>query len=474
MTDDGLLVVVGIDAIAAERCAESLRAAGASAESCVVNVDDLATLSAPGIDAVVLDAGDEPERFLALSAALRRDERTARLPLVVSVAAGVVASRVSALGPAAIATPSNEGSELFVATQAALDRGRDAAGVAARARDLEDRLRATGARLDTVGTETRSMAHDARVLCGIIVGYAANLRDEIVGPLEDEQRVHVAQILQATDDLVSLLERFSGVVRATTDAPPSRGDGRARGPARRILCNLGELVRGTVGLFDNVAEQKRIAVTLDVDDGLTAWCDPLKIKQVVTNLVVNALKFAPVDGHVAVHLRAAEGRGDQGTDARRNVELVVEDTGPGIPLAERERVFVRGARLERDRDVPGSGIGLAVVREIMAEHKGSVRVEDAPGAGASVVVTLPTDMRSREGRSFVLVDDAAAAQRIVDALHKRDDGTGWRFDLRRDSVVEALAKCAAVVIVPHGAVPVIDLGPISERAGAPPSSRGSR
>lgn len=475
MTDDELLVIVGVSEGSSEGCAEGLREGGARVETCVVNANDLATLSAAGVDAVILDVDADPERFVALAAALRQDERTATLPVIARVAPGVAVERVVLLAPSAIATSSSSGAHLLAAVRATRARGDDRAAAAERERDLEDRLRTASGRLDAVGTEARAMAHDARVLCGIVVGYAANLRDEIVGPLEDEQRVHVAQILQATDDLVSLLERFSGAVRATTDAPPSRGGGRSGKPARRVLCNLGELVRGTVGLFDNVAAQKNVAVVLEIDDGLTAWCDPLKCKQVVTNLVVNALKFTPAGGRVTVTLRPQAARPDaSGKDARQRVELRVRDTGPGIPAEDRDSVFQRGVRLERDRGLPGSGLGLAVVRDIVAEHKGTAEVEET-AEGASLLVLLPTDMRSREGRSLLLVDDAAAAQRIVDAIHKGDGGpAGWRFDARRDSVVDALARCAAVVVVPQGSVPVIDVGPISERPGAPPSSRGAR
>jgi signal transduction histidine kinase len=82
------------------------------------------------------------------------------------------------------------------------------------------------------------------------------------------------------------------------------------------------------------------------------------------------------------------------------VRLVVDDDGPGIPAADRERVFQRFARLDdgRARDAGGAGLGLAVVRSIVARHGGRVRAEGAPLGGARLVVDLPGGVPSRGAR----------------------------------------------------------------------------
>jgi two-component system sensor histidine kinase MprB len=122
----------------------------------------------------------------------------------------------------------------------------------------------------------------------------------------------------------------------------------------------------------------------------------MQVKQIVTNLLVNSLKFTPMAGRVTVSVRsAAPTSATSGPAARHHAEVVVSDTGPGIPVEERERVFERGVRLARDQALPGSGIGLAVVRELATLHGGSAHVEETPGGGAAVVVRLPFDMRVR-------------------------------------------------------------------------------
>nr|WP_246303571.1 HAMP domain-containing sensor histidine kinase [Nocardioides thalensis] len=111
--------------------------------------------------------------------------------------------------------------------------------------------------------------------------------------------------------------------------------------------------------------------------------DRLALGQVVRNLVDNAARHARTT--VSLSVRTAPGGG---ADA---VELVVEDDGPGIPAADRERVFERFVRLDeaRARDAGGSGLGLAIVREIVAAHGGTVTVDDGALGGARLVVRLP-------------------------------------------------------------------------------------
>ncbi|WP_122819017.1 sensor histidine kinase [Nocardioides pantholopis] len=120
--------------------------------------------------------------------------------------------------------------------------------------------------------------------------------------------------------------------------------------------------------------------------------DEVALAQVVRNLVDNAARHAISTIRLAV--REVDGAG-----ADPAVELVVEDDGPGIPEAERERVLDRFVRLDeaRARDAGGSGLGLAIVRETVAAHGGTVTISAAPTGGARVVVRLPA--AAGEGRS---------------------------------------------------------------------------
>ncbi len=329
---------------------------------------------------------------------------------------------------------------------------RTASSAAEYARGLEERLRVALERLSVMRSDAQNLTHDARVLCGIVVGFAANLRDGLAGPIDTTQRSHVAQILQAANDTATMVERFGGAARAHTEVPNEMGALAApsKRTARRTLLDLVELARTTMRLFETVAEQKAVAVAFEAPEPVSLWGDAMQIKQVVTNLLVNALKFTPMGGRVSVIVRAAAPRTPaSGPAGRQHAELIVMDTGPGIPPEERERVFERGVRLTRDERVPGTGIGLAVVREIVSTHGGAVRAESGQGGGAAVVVRLPLDMRTRREQALMLIDDAEAARRILELVRTRRDWS--RQSLAGEEAIAAIVEaCRAIVVVPRG------------------------
>jgi two-component system, OmpR family, sensor histidine kinase BaeS len=107
--------------------------------------------------------------------------------------------------------------------------------------------------------------------------------------------------------------------------------------------------------------------------------DAARLEQVARNLVANALKFTPAGGKVDVSVHALNG----------HARLVVADTGPGVPDDERNRLFTRYWRGAGARGTSGSGVGLAVVSELVRAHGGEVGVDDSPGGGARFTVELP-------------------------------------------------------------------------------------
>jgi signal transduction histidine kinase len=464
--EGAVLAVVAADDAACQPIGKALRAAGATVKSAIVDASALATLSAPGFDAAVLDVGDEPERFVALATAIRNDPRTQGMPLFALAVPGLPCRRLAGLGAVHV-VPAGGLAHLTQALSDVVAHRRAASGAAEYARGLEERLRIAVERLSALRTDAQNLTHDVRVLCGVVVGFAANLRDGIAGPLETMQRGHVAQILEAANDTAALIDRFGGAARAHTDLPSDMAPAPSRRTARRTLLDLAELTRTTMQLFETVAEQKSVTVQAGADEPVALWGDAMQVKQVVTNLLVNALKFTPAGGRVTVTVRSVAPHGPiTGPAARQHAELVVRDTGPGIPAEERERVFERGVRLARDERVPGSGIGLAVVREIVAMHGGTVRAEDAPDGGAALVVRLPLDMRTRREQSIVLIEDPDAANRIVDAVRAQREWTREGLEGGDDGVAAALEACRAVVVVPRG-----QRGALDELLGASRTAR---
>ena len=149
---------------------------------------------------------------------------------------------------------------------------------------------------------------------------------------------------------------------------------------------LATLVRQTVEAFTPLASARGVALRTELADGVVATVDADALHQMLLNLLDNAVKYGPPSQTVTIGLST--------TDSQ--ARIWVEDEGPGIPAADRDRVWERFCRLERDRGsaAAGTGIGLSVVRELVALHGGRAWVEDAPatrsgGHGARFVIELP-------------------------------------------------------------------------------------
>ena len=141
------------------------------------------------------------------------------------------------------------------------------------------------------------------------------------------------------------------------------------------------LARQTVESFLPMAAARQARVTAEVPEELLATIDEGAVRQVLLNLLDNAVKYGPAGQEILVRL-ARESNA---------VRLSVEDEGPGIPEGDRERVWRKFVRLDRDREAQqgGAGIGLAVVSELVALHGGRAFVEEGARGGSRFVVTLP-------------------------------------------------------------------------------------
>lgn len=149
-----------------------------------------------------------------------------------------------------------------------------------------------------------------------------------------------------------------------------------------IEATVAPIVRDAVEGFLVLAESRQIEFRLELQDDLVAPVDAAAVKQIMVNLLDNAAKYGPAGQRVVVGLALFDGA----------ARLWVDDEGPGVPARERERVFEAFYRATRDFDssTTGSGIGLAVVRELATLHGGSAWIEATPqSSGARVVVEFP-------------------------------------------------------------------------------------
>ena len=164
-------------------------------------------------------------------------------------------------------------------------------------------------------------------------------------------------------------------------------------PLQRRPTDPGELARSVSERFNPRATDKGVDLAVEIVEGLPAlYADPDRISQVFGNLLENALRHTPQDGKVLLRLESAE--------TGKAVRATITDTGPGIPEEHLPNVFERFYRSDRarSRSGGGSGIGLAVVKQLVEGHGGRVWAESPPGEGASFVMLLPT---YTEGKSPV-------------------------------------------------------------------------
>ena len=144
---------------------------------------------------------------------------------------------------------------------------------------------------------------------------------------------------------------------------------------------LTEICRQVLAEAATRASQKQLTIETDIPEVLpTIQADRDKIRQVLANLLDNAIKYTPESGTIQL---TAFHRTSQ------KVEVIVSDTGPGIPQNRQEQIFNDSVRLSRDRDREGYGIGLSLCRRIIRSHYGRIWVDSTPGEGSSFHFTLP-------------------------------------------------------------------------------------
>lgn len=215
-----------------------------------------------------------------------------------------------------------------------------------------------------------NLAHDLRTPLTRLRGTAELALQDSGDPAQ--AREALLECINESDRVRHLLETLLDVSAAEAGALA----------LNREAVDVRTLVERAQDLYREVAEERTITVSVVLpSEPIAAELDAVRFGQVVNNLVDNALKYTPAGGRVAL-------------DARReanSVVLTVSDTGPGIPLAERDAVFRRLYRRDTSRSQRGLGLGLSLVKAIVEAHGGSVRVDDAPGGGARFEVRVPTE-----------------------------------------------------------------------------------
>ncbi len=223
-----------------------------------------------------------------------------------------------------------------------------------------------------------AIAHELRTPLSVIQGTLEGILDRVLDPTPERVAALHSQSL--------LLGRLITDLRDLSLAQAGHL------PLNRRRIDISGVVRETVEALSPLADERVVGLRIELPDSTLApvQADPDRMRQVVQNLVENALRNTPPGGEVRVTLR--DGNGD-------GVHLLVADSGRGIGPEDLPHIFEHFYRTDegRARSSGGTGMGLAIVKSLVEAHGGQVSVGSALGAGSTFTVTLPAASNSKEG-----------------------------------------------------------------------------
>ncbi len=215
-----------------------------------------------------------------------------------------------------------------------------------------------------------NMSHELRTPLNAVIGFSEVLQDRLFGDLNDKQAEYVADIHASGRHLLALINDILDLSKIEA----------GRMDLQITPFALSDVVQNSVALSRERATREGIALGLEVDPGIgVIGADERMLKQVLFNLLSNALKFTARGGHVGVSAQAV---GD-------DVVVSVRDDGVGIASADQARIFEEFQQVGTSHLQEGTGLGLAISRRFIELHGGSLRVESEPGHGSTFTFTIP-------------------------------------------------------------------------------------
>ena len=222
---------------------------------------------------------------------------------------------------------------------------------------------------------TADIAHELRTPLSLILGHAEAVHDGVLQPTRENFEI-IREEATRLEHLVNDLRTLS-----LADAGELTINPQIIEPER--------LIREVASLYQYETQKKNISLEVDIASALpTIEVDPGRMTQVLTNILDNATRHTPEGGHIIL---GAVQVGDQ-------IQLSIQDSGPGLKADDLERIFERfyraDASRQRDGEVPGgSGLGLAIAKSIVQAHNGQLSAESEAGAGLKIKILLPVKVK---------------------------------------------------------------------------------
>jgi signal transduction histidine kinase/CheY-like chemotaxis protein len=266
------------------------------------------------------------------------------------------------------------------------------------------------------------VSHELKTPLTSIKGFLQNLLDGLTGPVNEKQQRYLSRMLDNSDRLIRMIDDLLDQTRIQT------------GRLDLVLADvdLGQCVADAIEQLRPLAQAKRHHLEVCYPPvPLIVWGDRDRLIQIVINLVQNAVKFTPDEGHIVVTV----GQEDQALAG-----VSVRDSGPGIPPEFVEKIFDPFFKIKETRSgSKGLGLGLSIVRTLVELHGGTIRARNQPGHGAELHFSIPIvpstgswqDVIRLAERRVLVVDDDADIRQL---LHDRLTAKGYQVHVAADGI----------------------------------------
>ncbi|MDQ3974446.1 MAG: ATP-binding protein, partial [Actinomycetota bacterium] len=337
-----------------------------------------------------------------------------------------------------------------------------------QARREAERARDEASRANTAKSEFLSrMSHELRTPLNAILGFGQLLETSTLDADDQEGVKHILKagrhLLALINDVLDLSRIEAGTLTISLEP-----------------VHAGELIDDAVGLIQPLADSRSIRLTIGADRcGTFVRTDRQRCRQILLNLLSNAVKYNHDGGEVEVRCARV---------AEETLRVSVRDSGPGIDPARRERLFEPFERLGAESsNVEGTGLGLALTKQLVERLGGAIGVDTAPGQGTTFWIDLPVTQRpadssepatrpqkpaERADRTLLLVEDNLANLRVVEAMLRRRPGIAVLPAMQGRLAIELAHEHQPDVIVLDLHLPDLPGREVLHRLLADPRTRG--
>jgi len=235
-----------------------------------------------------------------------------------------------------------------------------------------------------------NISHELRTPLNIIIGIIQLFEMSVNGEKgKSEEKKYIKMMKKNCLRLLRLLNNIVDLFKLDSNCYE----------IRKQNCNIVSIIEDITLSVVDYAEKKGISITFDTDvEEKVISCDPEQIERIMLNLLSNAIKFTPKDGQIFVGFR----------DGKEKVEIIVKDSGIGIPKNKQKIIFDRFEQVDRSlsRQYEGSGIGLSIVKALVERHNGNISVKSDLGKGSEFIIELPCEILSEYDNSTSSTRDA--------------------------------------------------------------------